>query len=141
MVECSQFVHDFFRVVVNISNFIIYVMSTADSNQLCDFLLHQSHVMTAPAEPVGHIGYILIILILLIEQLCFQELTRGDQSETVDIQRRIPHTPVRGGTKDIHTFAGLRQNTPFWLFFALGVLIRNHKRIRVRIAFSTHRAA
>ncbi len=46
-------------------------MSSANSNQVSNFFLHQPHVVTTPTEPVLHIRYILIILILLIEQLCF----------------------------------------------------------------------
>ena len=82
-----------------------------------------------------------IILILLIDQLCFQELSKCYQSETTDIHWCIPHIAVRSRTKDVYILGNLYQNTPFWFFSALGRLVWNHKRICERIALSIQRAA
>lgn len=98
-------------------------MPSGYSNQVSNLFLHQSHVVTAPTEPVRYIRYILIILILLIEQLGFQQLARGYQSETMDIHGCIPHISVRSGTKDVYILGNLCQNTPFGVFTALGVLV------------------
>ena len=140
LIEFCQLVHDFLRIVVYISNLKVYVMSSGYSNQISNLFLHQPHMMATPAEPVLHIWYIFIILILLIKQLRFQQLARGYQSETMDIHRCIPHIAVRSGTKDVYIFRNRCQNTPFWLFSALGGLMWNHKRICERIAFSIHLA-
>ena len=51
-IEFCQLVHDFFWVIVYGPGLQISVMPAADPNAVCNLLLHQAHMVTAPAEPV-----------------------------------------------------------------------------------------
>lgn len=94
MIEVCQPVHHFFRVVINISHFIIYIVSSGDSNLFCNLFLHQTHVVAAPAQTVRNILYFFVAVILLIELLGFQELAGSNQLECMDAQRSVLYNAV-----------------------------------------------
>lgn len=124
MIEVCQPVHHFFRVVINISHFIIYIVSSGNSNLFCNFFLHQAHVMAAPAQAVRNILYFLIAVILLIKLLGFQELTGSDQPECMDTQRSVPYNAVFCSAHEIIFIGKLRKYPPMGLQSLLGDFFR-----------------
>ena len=69
-------------------------VSLKKKNLFCNLFLHQPHGMGAPAQAVRNVLYFLVTVILLIELLCFQELTGSDQPECMDAQRSVLYNAV-----------------------------------------------
>ena len=120
---------------IEVAGLQIDICIARDSRHPRHLFLHQSQAVTAEAQAVGDVVDVLVAPVLLIEKLGLQKLAWGHQTKRMYVKEGVSEFTVLPAGHNIHPIAQMVRDMPL----TPNLLVQ--KPIRVRVAFSTHRAA
>lgn len=130
-----QLVRSGFVERIEIAGLQIDICIAGDARHPCHLFLHQSQAVTAEAQAVRDIVDVLITPVLLVEKLCLQKLAWCHQTKSMYIKEGVSEFTVLSAGHNVHPIAQGVRDMPL----TPNLLVQ--KPIRVRVAFSTQRAA
>ena len=112
-VECGEPVRDGGGTTVNRARLQVHVNGAADAYPLRDFLLHETHTVSTPAQTFGHIVDVGQGLVTPLKRLRLRQLARRNQAETVDVERGVIRHAVSVAAHDIQSVVDADKDAPF----------------------------